>query len=196
MSNQLTPIALMAKADRACLSARALFNLGDVDGACNRAYYAMFDAARAALLASGAPVRPDIGKTHSGLINAFSEHLIKNGPISKELGRLLKRAEEIRLVADYKGDSVELSDAQEMVTQAETELPPVPPHQPVHRWDHQHRQQWRAEHAPHHGRCDALHHLAACAVAPEQRQQAGHDHGHRHGFGAHPQNRAFANRIK
>ncbi len=64
--------------------------------------------------------RPDIGKTHSGLINAFSEHLIKNGPISKELGRLLKRAEEIRLVADYKGDSVELSDAQEMVTQAET----------------------------------------------------------------------------
>lgn len=90
MSNQLTPITLMAKADRACSSARALLDLGDVDGACNRAYYAMFDAARAALLASGAPVKPDIGKTHSGLINAFSEHLIKNGPVSKELGRLLK----------------------------------------------------------------------------------------------------------
>ena len=88
LSNQLTPIALMAKADRACLSARALLNLGDVDGACNRAYYAMFDAARAALLASGSPVRPDIGKTHSGLINTFSEHLIKNGPVPKELGRL------------------------------------------------------------------------------------------------------------
>ena len=118
MSNQLTP--LMAKADRACSSARALLELGDVDGACNRAYYAMFDAARAALLASSAPVGPDIGKTHSGLINAFSEHLIKNGPVSKELGRLLKRAEEIRLVADYKGDSVELSDAQEIVAQADT----------------------------------------------------------------------------
>ncbi len=120
MSNQLTPVALMAKADRACSSARALLDLGDVDGACNRAYYAMFDASRAALLGAGAPVRPDIGKTHSGLINAFSDHLIKNGPISKEMGRLLKRAEEIRLVADYKGDSVELSDAQEMVEQAET----------------------------------------------------------------------------
>lgn len=70
MSNQLTPITLMAKADRACSSARALLDLGDVDGACNRAYCAMFDAARAALLASGAPVRPGIGKTHSGLINA------------------------------------------------------------------------------------------------------------------------------
>lgn len=119
MSNQLTPAALMTKAERACSSARALLDLGDVDGACNRAYYAMFDAARAALLTSGAPVRPDIGKTHSGLISAFSEHLIKNGPVSKEMGRLLKRAEEIRLVADYKDDSVELTDAQEMVEQAE-----------------------------------------------------------------------------
>jgi hypothetical protein len=30
----------------------------------------------------------------------------------------LKRAEEIRLVADYKGDTVELEDAREMVGQA------------------------------------------------------------------------------
>ena len=119
MTNHLAPEALMAKAGRACASARALLVLGDVDGACNRAYYAMFDAARAALLASDAPVRPDIGKTHSGLINAFSDHLIKKGPIPKEMGRLLKRAEEVRLVADYKGDSVELSDAQEMMEQAE-----------------------------------------------------------------------------
>ena len=120
MSARLTPVALMVKADRACSSARALLGPGDADGACNRAYYAMYDAARAALLASGAPVRPDIGKTHSGLINAFSDHLIKNGPVSKEMGRLLKRAEEIRLVADYKGDSVEMRDAQEIVVQAET----------------------------------------------------------------------------
>lgn len=120
MSARLTPVALMMKADRACASARALLELGDADGACNRAYYAMYDAARAALLASGAPVRPDIGKTHSGLINAFSDHLIKNGPVSKEMGRLLKRAEEIRLVADYKGDSVEMRDAQEIVAQAES----------------------------------------------------------------------------
>ena len=65
----------MAKADRACASSRVLLDVGDVDGACNRAYYAMFDAARAALLASGAPVAPDIGRTHSGLIGAFSHHL-------------------------------------------------------------------------------------------------------------------------
>ena len=119
MSDGPTPKALMSKAVRACASARALFDLSDVDGACNRAYYAMFDAARAALLVSGASVQPDMGKTHSGLITAFGLHLVKNGPISREMGRLLKRAEEIRLVADYKGDSVELSDAREMIEQAE-----------------------------------------------------------------------------
>lgn len=120
MTNPLTPSALMLKADRACASARVLLDIGDVDGACNRAYYAMFDAARAALLASGAPVAPDIGRTHGGLISAFSNHLVKNGPVPKDMGRLLNRAQEIRQVADYKGDSVEITDAQEMVAQAET----------------------------------------------------------------------------
>jgi uncharacterized protein (UPF0332 family) len=119
LSDGLTPDALMAKAIRACDSARVLFDLGDVDGACNRAYYAMFDSARAALLVSNAPVPPEIGKTHGGLITAFSQHLVKNGPIPKDIGRLLKRAEEIRLVADYRGDSVELADTREMVEQAE-----------------------------------------------------------------------------
>lgn len=118
MSGELTAEALMSKAVRASASARALLDLGDVDGACNRAYYALFDSARAALLAAGAPVQPDLGKTHAGLIAAFGLQLVKNGPITKELGRLLKRAEEIRLVADYKGDSVELEDAREMVGQA------------------------------------------------------------------------------
>ena len=119
MSNSEAFNVLMAKAVRASASARALLDLGDVDGACNRAYYAMFDAARAALLASGSSVQPDVGKTHSGLIAAFGLHLVKNGPLSKDMGRLLKRAEEIRLVADYKGDSIEMEDASEMVGQAE-----------------------------------------------------------------------------
>lgn len=77
----------------------------------------MFDAARAALLvASGT----DVGKTHKGILNAFSDRLIKNGPFPKEIGRLLKHAETFRYVADYEGDPVELSDAQNMVEQAET----------------------------------------------------------------------------
>jgi len=117
---QLTPAALMIKADTACSSARALLELGDVDGATNRAYYAMFDAARAALLASAAPIEPDIGRTHSGLIGAFGHFLVKNGRVSKEAGRLLNRAHEIRLLADYTGDCVAPADAQALVEQATT----------------------------------------------------------------------------
>ncbi|MFZ4061888.1 MAG: HEPN domain-containing protein [Polynucleobacter sp.] len=44
---------LFLKANIAAGSAKILLNAGDFDGACNRSYYAMFDAARAALLASG-----------------------------------------------------------------------------------------------------------------------------------------------
>lgn len=120
MSGPLTASDLMAKADRACLSARALLNLDDVDGACNRAYYAMFDAARAALFAAGAPTKREIGKTHNGVLTAFSEHLVKDGPLPKEMGRMLKHAETFRYVADYEGGSVEFSDAKEIVEQAET----------------------------------------------------------------------------
>lgn len=38
----------------------------------------MFDAARVALLASGAPVEAEIARTHGGLIAAFSLHLVRS----------------------------------------------------------------------------------------------------------------------
>lgn len=107
---------LIAKAVKAAASARVLLDTGDTDGACNRAYYAMFDAARAALLIS----EHEVGKTHKGVLSAFSEHLVKNGRLPKEMGRLLKHAETFRYVADYEGGSVEPSDARTMVKQAET----------------------------------------------------------------------------
>ena len=69
----------MTKPRRALASADKLLRDGDNDGACNRAYYAMFDAARAALIASKAPVSPEIAKTYSGLIAAISLHLVKPG---------------------------------------------------------------------------------------------------------------------
>lgn len=125
MTGPLTP---EAKADRALASAETLLRCGDTDGACNRACYAMFDAARAALLASGAPVPADIGRTHSGLISAFGMHLVKNGPVPRELGRLLNRAEEIRVVADYNGDSVGPEDAREVIAGAATFLGAIREH--------------------------------------------------------------------
>ena len=107
---------LWNKAEQAAASARLLLDAGDPAGACNRAYYAMFDAARAALLLAGAASEP--GKSHSGLIQAFSLHLVKPARVPKVLGQNLARAHELRLVADYTGDAVGAADAQAVVEQA------------------------------------------------------------------------------
>jgi uncharacterized protein (UPF0332 family) len=109
---------LIVKAERAVASAKLLLDAGDVDGACNRAYYAMFDAARAALLWSGAPADVAATKTHSGLISAFSLHIIKTGRLPVSLGKALNRAAEIRLIADYTGDEVSADKAQWVIEQA------------------------------------------------------------------------------
>jgi uncharacterized protein (UPF0332 family) len=110
---------LFTKAQTAAASARILLNAGDVDGACNRAYYAMFDAARAALLASGVGESTVNTKTHSGLISKFSLELVKSGQVSVELGKSLNKVEDLRLMADYKGDAVLKEDATWAVNQAD-----------------------------------------------------------------------------
>ncbi|SNX28723.1 Uncharacterized protein, contains HEPN domain, UPF0332 family [Polynucleobacter meluiroseus] len=110
---------LFTKAQTAAASARILLNAGDVDGACNRAYYAMFDAARAALLASGIDESTVNTKTHSGLISKFSLELVKSGQVSLELGKSLNKVEDLRLMADYKGDAVLEEDAAWAVNQAD-----------------------------------------------------------------------------
>jgi uncharacterized protein (UPF0332 family) len=115
----LTPQELMAKANRALASAKLLLDSGDVDGACNRAYYAMFDAARAALLFVQAPVPTELARTHSGLITAFSLHLVKTGLVAVDHGRSLNKVEDLRLIADYKGDPVTLENAAWALEQAE-----------------------------------------------------------------------------
>jgi len=115
----VNPTALMDKASRAVASAKLLLDAGDVDGACNRAYYAMFDAARAALIWSGAPVELTVAKTHSGLISAFSLQMVKSGQLPVELGKALNRAAEIRLVADYSGEEVTTDKAQWVIEQAD-----------------------------------------------------------------------------
>ena len=114
----MTSKELMLKADRALESARLLLDGGDVDGACNRAYYAMFDAARAALIASKAPVEAEIARTHGGLITAFSLHLVKPGLVAVEHGRALNKVEDLRLIADYKGDGVTGDNAAWALAQA------------------------------------------------------------------------------
>ena len=114
--------ALLHKASKALSSAQLLLESGDADGACNRAYYAMFDAARAALMAFQKSDEVLTIKTHSGLIASFSLKLVKPGLIDIELGKSLNKVEDLRLIADYKGDAITLDDAGWAVEQAEVFL--------------------------------------------------------------------------
>ncbi len=78
----------------------------------------MFDAARAAMLIEEGDDRVLSIKTHSGLISTFSIRLVKSGKVSLELGKSFNKVEDLRLVADYKGDPVGSEQAQWAVDQA------------------------------------------------------------------------------
>lgn len=110
---------LFNKAKIALDSAKLLLDAGDYDGACNRAYYAMFDAARGALIISNAIEDLTHIRTHTGLITNFSLHLVKTGKTSIELGKALNKVEGLRLMADYRDDPISPDDAKWAFEQAE-----------------------------------------------------------------------------
>jgi uncharacterized protein (UPF0332 family) len=114
----LKPAELIARARRSAASAKVLYDTEDMSGACNRAHSAMFDAARAALLAGKEPVKSEVIKTHSGLIAAFSLHLIKPGRIPVTYGKSLRQVDQIRLVAEYSDQEPDRETAASSIDQA------------------------------------------------------------------------------
>ena len=110
---------LVDKAERALTSARLLLDAGDSDGATNRAYYAMFDAASASLLWAGDGTAQEHHKTRRGLIGSFGSHLVQTGPLPAEFGRSLNRVQELRLTSDYLAEPVPLDKAKWAVQEAE-----------------------------------------------------------------------------
>ena len=116
--NAFTPEKLMAKAEEFASGARSMLETGNINVAASNAYYAIFHAARAALLASNAPVELEKIRTHNGLIGAFGEHLVKTGIVPKEMGRMLNEAKDLRFVADYAGNSVKPEEARSIVEDA------------------------------------------------------------------------------
>lgn len=101
---------LMRKTEVAARAARLLFDAQDFDGCANRAYYAMFDIARAFLIARHG-ITTDAIKTHSGLISDFSRLGVKQDGLPVDLGRWLNQAGEARASADYDTRSVNAETA-------------------------------------------------------------------------------------
>lgn len=108
---------LLEKAARAVNSAKLLLDAGDRDGACSRAYYAMFDAARAALVTIG--YAPEDLKTHASVIGQFGLHMVKTGLVAREIGKALNDVQEIRQLADYLPAEVPTEKAEWAVEQAQ-----------------------------------------------------------------------------
>lgn len=99
MSEEPEPAAqaLLNKAYSALSDAKLLVEHGSPESAINRAYYAAFSAARAALLAE----EGESPSTHSGVIRRFSFHFVRTGRLSENLGETLTTAESMRNRADY-----------------------------------------------------------------------------------------------
>ncbi len=113
------PKTYLRKAERALAGARVLLTTGDADGACNRAYYAMFDAAHAALFALHAEDIAAPIKTHNGLVAQFGRQVVLAGHMADAHGEALNKVQRFRQLADYSGDLVRLSDAAWAVESAE-----------------------------------------------------------------------------
>jgi uncharacterized protein len=115
----VTVAGYMRKAERALDEARLLLRDEKTEGACNRAYYAMHDAAHAALLATGHETPDAIIKTHYSLIAAFGKKLVLGGQIDAGFGRAFNKVQDMRQLADYSAEPPPLDDAQGAVEQAD-----------------------------------------------------------------------------
>jgi uncharacterized protein (UPF0332 family) len=93
--------------------------MDDPDSAVSRAYYAMFDAARAVLMASNIKVKQGSHGSHVAVITAFEQDIVGRGAVTEAVGNALNRARMSRMIADYQGGSVVASDAEAIVQQAE-----------------------------------------------------------------------------
>lgn len=117
---------LWGKAQAAARSAKALSDAGDWDGATNRAYYAVFSAARAVL----AGVRASLAdsKGHSTIVRRFEKHLVQERGLDPAFGRsFFGWLSHARWVADYDEARVEETAARAMLGEAERFLAAVEP---------------------------------------------------------------------
>lgn len=87
---------LLTKSQQYLRSAAVLLEVGDYDSSVSRAYFAMFYAAQAALLTTGATV-----KSRRSVRSAFTEHFVQNGRFPQRAADVLNQAYEMQETADY-----------------------------------------------------------------------------------------------
>ncbi len=119
MTARISPEAYMRKAESTLAAALRNLREHDANIACECAYYAMFNAAHAALLALGIEGISTPIKTHNGLVAKFSQEVTLPGHLPRDRGKDLSNVQKFRQVATYSVESVDLADAAWAVEHAE-----------------------------------------------------------------------------
>lgn len=91
-------------------TAKHLLEERDFDGAVPPAYYAIFHAARAALI--NKRLNPI---THKGVKSMFALHFVKTGLVEKEYQKILVDAKELREDSDYEEKAIITQEKAEKV---------------------------------------------------------------------------------
>ena len=94
-------------------SAKILYDAGQLKGANNRAYYAIFHAISAVHALGG-----NAYKRHKDALANFNKEYVKTEVFSRNLGRKIAAAEEIRHASDY--DDFYIATKEEAAEQIET----------------------------------------------------------------------------
>ena len=132
MTQPNSPQSYLAKADRALASGGILLAGGDLLGTCDRAYFAMFHAVHALLLATGIEQRANQIKTHAGLLVKVSE-LVKRGHLEPAARTIFRQMQQLWHRIEHGSDSIEQGEASQAIewataflTTSRTQLPALP----------------------------------------------------------------------
>ncbi|MGH2798455.1 MAG: HEPN domain-containing protein [Solirubrobacterales bacterium] len=104
---------MSAAADRLA-NARVDRDAGHLSGAVSAAYYAMLNAARAAL-----SERDMHAKTHSGTWALFGEQFVASGEFDRELARAAAAGQRLRELGDYEAKPPAGGDVEQLLSTAE-----------------------------------------------------------------------------
>ena len=94
--------------------AQLLYDQSYYNGAVSRAYYAMFNAAQAALLSRGIT-----RSRHRGVVSTFGFHFVRTGLVPSQLHQAFEAAYEKRLAADYSPEPVSHQEAEDVLKDAQ-----------------------------------------------------------------------------
>ena len=89
------------KSEKTIKDANILLKSGSYFGSINRSYYAVFYATRALLA-----LKELDSPKHSGIISLFNLHFVKEGIVSKDIGKILNELFEIRSESDYEDERI------------------------------------------------------------------------------------------